>query len=98
MLYLQEPEDSTIVVDSDDCDDEAIDAQAVMANSHKKVHFPRILLDVVIPSPVGENIIALVLRHACITGYDTLFKHDKKRVYLDSFHSNVFNANGILNQ
>ena len=98
VLHLEEPEDPAVVVDLDDGVDEAIDAQVVVDNMHTRVFFPRVLLDVIVPSPVGEKIMALVLRHACITGYETSFKHGKKRLYLDTLHGNAFNADGILNQ
>ena len=98
VLHLEEPEDPTVAVDLDDVVDEVIDAQVVMDNMHTRVFFPRVLLDVIVPSPVGENILSLVLRHACITGYETSFKHGKKRLYLDTLHGNAFNADGILNQ
>ena len=98
VLLRPEPGEETLFLDVDGAGgDDPIDAQAVVDNAHLKVPFPRVLLDVVTPEPVGENIMLLVLRHACITGYETSLKHGKKRVYLDNLHSHAFNEDGIFN-
>ena len=57
VLVVPGPEDATVMVDVDNGGDEIIDIQAVMHNTHFKVHFPRVLLDVVTSNPDGENII-----------------------------------------
>ena len=93
-----EPEDPNIVFDQESCSDDHVGAQAVMDNVHFKEPYPRVLLDLETPKPVGESIMSLVLQHAIITGYEPTFKHGKKRVYLDNLHSHAFNEDGILNQ
>ena len=99
VLLRPDPEEETLVLDvSGAGGDGPINVQAVMDHSHFKVPYPRKLLDLETPEPVGENIMVLVLRHACITGCETSLKHGKKRVYLDNLHSHAFNEDRILNQ
>ena len=112
LLVRPEPEEETLLVDVDDAVSEEGNVESVVENATAdadpalavaygaclKVPYPKVLIDMVTPVPVGEDILLLVLRHACLTGFEHSFKHGRKRRYLDNLHSHAFNDDGILNQ
>ena len=71
--------------------------QLSSATSLKQI-YPTVLVHIAVDKPLGQCILSTVLRHACITGYETSFKHKQKTKYLNSLHKTAFKEDGMFNQ
>ena len=71
--------------------------QLTSATSLKQT-YPTVLVHITTDKPLGQCILSTVLRHACLTGYETSFKHKQKTKYLNSLHKTAFKEDGMFNQ
>ena len=71
--------------------------QLTSATSCKQI-YPTVLVHIATDKPLGQCILSTVLRHACLTGYETSFKHKQKTKYLNSLHKTAFSEDGMFNQ
>ena len=87
---MLDPEDDAAEDEVTESDD---DSEVVM-----KDNYPKVLIAVGARQKIGESIFTLILKHACITGYEGSFKHGKKKKYLDTLHASSFKDDDIFNK
>ena len=97
VLHAESGEEGTVVVDVETPSTEE-EVTSVYDSTLKKITYHKDSINISVANPVGKSILSIVLKDACVKGYDVTFKHGFMGSYLKELTACCFKEDGILNQ